>query len=252
MNVYADLCSNHHKREDLYHELVDAAEEAKAIPKIQLFSAETFNREWDLPDRFVASVFRPADLDFIVPEAPAALKIASVESTHFELVKACLAAELPLIISTGGMDEAELLQLIDTIGDYPHPVCLMHCVALYPTPPDMANLYRLKTLADTIDGIGLDWDLGWSCHIDPRPNLANLMSMAAMAYVFGATHFEVHLRTVRGAVRTPDEVVAMTPHMLKMFVEHLDQLEVWEGDDALVGPDREAVVSWRSRWQGGE
>lgn len=250
ITVYADLCSNHKGNKEVFSELLADVIDAGAVPKVQLFSPKTFNREWlSMPNPFVASVFKFEDIDFIMPYNPQALKVASVESTHFDLIKLCMATALPLIISTGGMDESELMQLIDVLGDYDSQVCLMHCVALYPTPPDQVNLYRLKTLADVVDGIGLDWDLGWSCHVDPRPNLANLMSMAAMAYVFGAEHFEVHVRPAKGTARTPDEIVAMTPHMLKMFVEHLDQLEIWEGSEDLVGPDRESVVEWRKRWQ---
>lgn len=247
--VYADLCSNHKGRQDLYEQLVADIEDAGALPKIQLFSNDTFNRSWDPPEQFVASVFRPSDLDYIVPFAPLALKIASVESTYYELIKQAMETQLPLIVSTGGLDREELFTLINLLGDYQPGVCLMHCVSMYPTPPELVNLSRLQTIAEEIDAYGLDWDLGWSAHVDPRPMFNDLMSMMTMAYTFGATAFEVHVRPAKGSVRTADELVSLTPAMLKMMVGHLEQLDTWAGCDEITGPDREAVIKWRARWQ---
>ena len=153
LTVYGDLATNHHGSKKVYDELVRDILRVGAIPKIQLYSAETFDRTWDLPQRFAASIFRPSDLDYIMPHSPQVLKVASVESTHFELIQMLMATELPLIISTGGLDDDELLQLMDTVQGYEHGLCLMHCVSMYPTLPDQCNMHRISTLADLMDEV---------------------------------------------------------------------------------------------------
>ncbi len=104
-NVYADLATCHGGSYAVAQKLISEVSAAGAIPKIQLFSKKTWPRDWPLPERFVASVFRPEDLDFIMPHKPLALKIASVEATYSALIFAARDTKLPLLISTGGMNE---------------------------------------------------------------------------------------------------------------------------------------------------
>jgi len=145
MNLFGDVATNHRGDFDTFKNLFIDVQQAGAIPKIQLWNNDTFNRDWIdclTGEKFVPSVFRPADVDFILPYRPLALKVASVESTHWELIKRCCQENLPLIVSTGGMDEDELGELLGIAGDHPG-LCLMHCVSLYPTPRESINLGRL-------------------------------------------------------------------------------------------------------------
>lgn len=248
LNIYADIASNHHGDKQIFRQLFNQVQAAGAIPKIQLWSPETFNREWTdilLDNFFVPSVFRPADVDWIMKYSPLALKVASVESTYWELIRKCMETELPLIVSTGGMDDEELFQLIDTVINHRGPVALMHCLSLYPTKLEDLNLLRLTSIAEALEDT--DIELGFSSHypyINPK--------VLTMAYCYGATQFEVHVRYDLGLEHsaTLDERCALLPSEIKLMRGMLEDLHIIEGSDEIVGPDRDFVVAHRQRWQG--
>lgn len=249
LNIYADIASNHHGDLNILDGLFDEIIAAGAIPKIQLWSPETFNPKWKdylllHPQEFVPSVFRPADVDFILPYQPLALKVASVESTYWELIRKCLETDLPLIVSTGGMDDEELFQLIDTVQNHLPGVCLMHCVSLYPTEAKDLNLLRIASMAEALEDT--DIELGWSSHW-PHVNSKAL----TMAYCYGATQFEVHVRWDLGYEHkaTLDERCALLPDDIKLMRGILEDLHIFEGSEDIIGPDRDFVVEHRQRWQ---
>ena len=247
MNLFADISSNHRGDKNVFLSLCHEVLVAGAVPKVQLFNEATFPRAWaQLMDfKFVPSVFRPADVDFIMPFKPLALKIASVESTHWELIGRCMEENLPLIISTGGMNEEELEMLLEFAGGHPE-LCLMHCVSLYPTPREQINLGRLARLSEDFEGT-----VGWSSHY-PVVDAAAF----ALAWAWGATQFEVHVRPAydRGPeskwVKTLDEQCAFTPLGLGFIREILESLPTLEGSEDYTGPDRDFVVKHRARWEG--
>ena len=243
MNLLADVGPNHRGDLNTFMLLCAQIEEAGALPKLQLYNENTFPRAWAkhlLTINFVPSVFRPEDVDFILPYKPKALKVASVESTFQELIARCLQEELPLIISTGGMDEEEIETLLYAAGDHPQ-LCLMHCVSLYPTPKESINLGRLARLSEDCD-----CTIGWSSHY-PIPDCAAF----ALAWGWGATQFEVHVRPSQSEGRTElslDEQCAFTPYGLKQIRSILEDLPILEGSDDYAGPDREFVLKHRGRW----
>ena len=242
MNLFADISSNHRGDKNVFLSLCHEVLVAGAVPKVQLFNEATFPRAWaQLMDfKFVPSVFRPADVDFILPYKPLALKVASVEATYWELIGRCLQEPLPLIISTGGMNEEELEMLLEFAGGHPE-LCLMHCVSLYPTPREQINLGRLARLSDDFDGT-----VGWSSHY-PAVDAAAF----ALAWAFGATQFEVHVRQgdVMRSTKTLDEMCAFTPYELKQIRAVLESLPTLEGSEDYTGPDRDFVVKHRARWK---
>lgn len=249
LNIYADIASNHHGDRVIFNKLIMEIEAAGAIPKIQLWSPETFPRTWvdSLKIQgFVPSVFRPADVDFILPYKPLALKVASVESTYWDLIQRCLETDLPLIVSTGGMNEDELMDLIELVGIHGPGVCLMHCISNYPTKLEDLNLLRLTSIGEAIDELGYEMELGWSSHY-PYVNPKAL----TMAYCYGSTQFEIHVRHDLGFEHkaTLDEQCALLPSEIKLMRGMLEDMAVIEGSENIVGPDRDFVVKHRSRWQ---
>jgi len=246
MNIYGDLSSNHRGDKNVFLSLCHEVRVVGAIPKIQLWNEDTFPRAWAplLDFGFVPSVFRPADVDFILPYKPLALKVASVEATHWELIGRCLQEDLPLIISTGGMNEEELGELLSFAGGH-QELCLMHCVSLYPTPREQINLGRLARLSEDFE-CDDNITIGWSSHypvVDP--------AAFALAWAWGATQFEVHVRqgNVMRSTKTLDEMCAFTPLEIGKIRAVLESLPILEGSEDYSGPDRDFVVKHRARWQ---
>ena len=252
MNLFGDVATNHRGDKNIFLSLCHEVLVAGAIPKVQLYNEQTFPRAWAplLDFKFVSSVFRPADVDFILPYNPLALKVASVESTYWELIKRCCQENLPLIISTGGMDEDELGELLGIAGDHPG-LCLMHCVSLYPTPKESINLGRLARLSEDLE-CDDNITIGWSSHY---PVVAP--AAFALAWAWGATQFEVHVRPAGLNHREPleflqmtlDEQCAFAPNHLRIIRGLLESFSILEGFDDYAGPDRDFVVQHRARWQ---
>lgn len=83
-----------------------------------------------------------AMLDDFVP----AYKIASGDLTNRPLIRSLAKRDKPLILSTG---MATLDEIADAIKDIPADrLALLHCVSLYPTPIEKANLRSIPYLAD--------------------------------------------------------------------------------------------------------
>jgi sialic acid synthase SpsE len=246
MNLFADCASNHRGDKAVFMQLWQDIKAAGAIPKIQLFSEETFPREWEhlfYEDMgFIASVFQPADVDFIMPYKPMALKVASVEATYWKLIERCCQEDLPLIVSTGGMDEEEIGELLEATQSVKE-LCLMHCVSLYPTPREKINLGRLARLSEDLEGDDRIV-IGWSSHYPMFDHTA-----FALAWAWGATQFEVHVRPNNPFINaTLDEQCAFTPEGLKHIRAVLEDFSVLEGSDDYAGPDRDFVLQHRGRW----
>lgn len=118
-------------------------------------------------------------------------KIASGDITFEPVIRSAVSTGKPVIISTGAADVAEIGQALawcrDEKGDddLTHSVILMHCVALYPTPVDHANLRSIPFLTETF---GLP--TGYSNHvIEPEAVIA--------AVALGANVVEVHFTDQR-------------------------------------------------------
>lgn len=250
-NIYADIATNHGGNEDTYMELLDQIDRAGVIPKIQLFSDATFPRTWPLPPRYVPSVFKPSDVEWCMnqPWLPLALKVASVESTYWDLITACMQTNLPLIVSTGGMTLAEVFDLLDLVEPYDDNVCLMHCVSEYPTPTDHACMTRITMLADAMEDALMTPLVGWSSHHN-----TDVWALFITAMSYGATQFEFHTRLSSDMDTTPDAQCALLPTTLGMLSDcygRLIRALPDTPDEHYVPTDRAAVLDWRKRWQEG-
>lgn len=244
-----DICTNHQQDERVYLQLVQDIQKAGGIPKIQLFSEQTFNRQWPLPTgKYVVSVFRPEDVDWVLKQEnrPIALKIASPEAVYNDLLQRCMESQLPLIVSTGGMSEDELIQLGETFMDYDHGVCLMHCMSLYPTPPEQMNLSFIEALADVIDSMWLVGCLGWSCH---TPDLEVCKAAVAGTYERDFK-YEFHVMPVNVPVITDDVRSSLSVDEFAQLIQWFERCVV-----PILGScsmderqDRENILTWRQRW----
>ena len=248
VNIYGDIAANHGGDHRVYEQLIRGILDAGAIPKVQLYSAKTFDRDWDLPDLWVPSIFCPADLDYAMAFNPLALKIASVESTYTELIKIAGSTGLPLLISTGGMTTEELIDLCEVLDPFSGNVCLMHCVSMYPTPMEQACMSRISFIADLMEDMLLQPYLGWSSH-HKAPELLHLLPVA-LAY--DANQIEVHVQLNRYATTSPDLASSIDLEDLSTIKKLSDRLApVWGEpyDEAYIPPDRPSVLDWRKRWQ---
>lgn len=112
------------------------------------------------------------------------LKIASCSAHDWPLLEAVAAIGKPVICSTGGLEIPEIDKTVSFLQHRGVSFALMHCVALYPTPPDKQCLDHIEVLRERYSGV----PIGFSTH--ERPDDFNTIRVA---YAKGARLFEKHV-----------------------------------------------------------
>ncbi|MEM5558203.1 N-acetylneuraminate synthase family protein [Aliarcobacter cryaerophilus] len=142
-------------------------------------------------------------------------KIASSDINYVDMLEVIGATKKPVFLSTGkctlsDMDMAiELLQKSGTTN-----LCLLHCVANYPSKMENMNLNVIKTLKQMYP----EFIIGFSDH-----SLGITASLGAVC--FGAKIIEKHF-TIDKNLEGPDHWFSMDPNDMKNLVKGIRDLEV--------------------------
>lgn len=156
---------------------------------------------------FLSTPFDEQSAELLLDLGVHALKVGSGELTNTPLLRRLATHGLPILLSTGMSEIAEIDDALEAVrlGGDP-PVALLHCVSSYPTPPEQANLRAIHTLHTRF---GLP--VGYSDHC-----LGIDVSLAAVAV--GAVILERHLTLDRTAPG-PDHAISLLPDELADLVE---------------------------------
>jgi N-acetylneuraminate synthase/N,N'-diacetyllegionaminate synthase len=123
-----------------------------------------------------------SDLDLLMGIGVPAIKIGSDDFNNLPLLRDYSSTGLPLILSCGMADLAEVHRSLETAGWFEgRELVLLLCTSQYPTPPADANLRKLGTLQQAFPGLLV----GFSDHTQ-GPQAASL------AVALGARVFEKH------------------------------------------------------------
>ena len=161
---------------------------------------------------FLSTPQNRSDLDLLLELGLPAIKVGSDDFTNLPLLEDYSTTKLPMIVSCGMSDLAEVYQALEVIGTFEgYPTILLLCTSQYPTPPEDVNLLKLKTLAATFP----DLVLGFSDHT--KGSLAS-----SLAVGFGAVFFEKHF-TLDNNLAGPDHWFSENPESLKQWVESIHQ-----------------------------
>lgn len=132
-----------------------------------------------------------------------AIKIASCSARDWPLLEQVAQVNKPVIFSTGGLDLIDIDNLVSFFEHRGVPFAVMHCVSVYPTPPDLCQLNQIDELIDRYPGR----IIGWSTHEAPDDGDPILV-----AYAKGARMFERHVGlpaegiTLNAYSSTPDQI----------------------------------------------
>ena len=156
---------------------------------------------------FLSTPQNPSDMKLLLELGVPALKVGSDDFTNIPLLKEYSSQGLPLLISCGMADMAEVYQALDITGAFiGKKVVLMLCTSQYPTPSSDVNLNKLKTLSAAFPNI----TLGFSDHT--QGPLA-----ATIAYGLGAVVFEKHF-TLDHQLPGPDHWFSEDPVGAKEWI----------------------------------
>lgn len=193
-------------------------------------------RALEQPQRFYERLLeacRSADIDFLCTPfgvasaralrgiGPSAVKIASPELNHTELLHEVAGYGLPLIISSG----VSLLSDIEyalSVTDRKQ-VTLLHCITAYPAPEEEYNLRLIPALSEIL-GI----PVGLSDHSE-HPEL-----VPGLAAALGATVVEKHFTLSREGTGL-DDPIAMDPTMFTRMAATVRRVDAIRSTDPSVG-----------------
>lgn len=188
--------------------------------------------------RFMSTAFDADSLDFLASFGMPAIKIPSGDISHAPLLLKAARLGLPLIVSTGMSNLADIEAALGVIAfaltrdgepqaraDFEAARCseagqlalhrqvtLLHCVTQYPAPPESVNLRAMDTMADAF---GLP--VGYSDH-----TLGIEVSLAAVAR--GATVIEKHF-TLDRTLPGPDHAASLEPAELRQLISGIRIVE---------------------------
>lgn len=272
--VIAEAGVNHNGREDLALELVDTAARCGAdAVKFQTFSADRlvrpgadkaeyqklktedgdqhamlkslemsdelhrklYDRCTELGIEFMSTPFDDEAAAFLVELGVKRFKVPSGEITNKTFLAHLAGYDLPIILSTGMADMAEVLQAAEIVGqarrDAGHEgaledkLTILHCTSNYPAASRDVNLRAMQSIA-TETGL----PVGYSDH-----TLGVAVATAAVA--LGACVIEKHF-TLDQNMEGPDHQASLMPDELASMINQIRQVE-----EALGSPIKQPSAS---------
>lgn len=135
---------------------------------------------------FLSTPFDTEAVEQLADLVPA-FKIASADITNIPLIRAVKKTGKPVILSTGASSAEEIQFAIDLITSPPaSDIALLHCVLLYPTPMEHAQIGYLRALSRKFPTI----PIGYSDHVPPLED--GTIPSLELASICGALILEKH------------------------------------------------------------
>lgn len=171
---------------------------------------------------FFSTPQNPSDLELLLGLGVPVVKVGSDDFSNLPLLRHYSGVGLPLILSCGMSDLADVHAALDAVGWFSGaPIVLLLCTSQYPTPDEDVNLAKLSTLQGAFPGLVI----GFSDHTQDA--LA-----ASVAVGRGACVFEKHFTLDRG-LSGPDHWFSETPDSLALWISTIRRSAVLMGSPYL-------------------
>jgi sialic acid synthase SpsE len=156
---------------------------------------------------FFSSCFAPEEVDLLEELDAPAYKVASMDVNHLPLLEYIGGSGKPVLLSTGMATLGEVERALAVLARAgAGPVALLHCVSVYPCPPELVRLRTMETWRTAFDV-----PVGYSDH-----TLGVSVPLAAVA--LGACIIEKHFTTDKG-LEGWDHAISADPPELRAIVE---------------------------------
>lgn len=176
--------------------------------------------------RFFSTGFDEESLELLVELGIDRIKVPSGEITNLPLLRHIAAQRLPVILSTGMADMADIeaaIAVLENGGCARDTITVLHCNTEYPTPMDDVNLPAMRNI-----GAAFGVAIGYSDH-----TMGIELPIAAVA--LGATVIEKHL-TLDRALPGPDHRASLQPDEFAHMVRAIRNIEIALGGDGIKRP----------------
>jgi N-acetylneuraminate synthase len=132
----------------------------------------------------MATPFDEPSVDLLLELGVDIVKVASASAKDWPLLQKVAEAGKPVIVSVGGLTLKEVDNVVSFFDHRGVDFALMHCVAIYPTPPQEMYLRQIEVFRNRYPHL----TIGFSTHESPTDFLTS-----ALAYAKGARIFEKHV-----------------------------------------------------------
>lgn len=133
----------------------------------------------------MATPFDEASVDLAVALGVEVLKVGSCSVHDWPLLERIAGAGKPVIVSVGGLLIKDIDRVVSFFEHRGISFALMHCVAIYPTPPEHLHLHQIEVLRNRYPKL----TIGCSTHESPE----HVSAALGLAYAKGARIFERHV-----------------------------------------------------------
>ncbi|MCB2216860.1 N-acetylneuraminate synthase family protein [Desulfofustis glycolicus] len=187
----------------------------------------------------ICTPFDEESVDIILEMGIEVIKVASCSASDWPLLKKIAQTNRPVIISTAGLSMSKIDRLVSYFEYEKAHFALMHCVALYPTPPEKTELNQIDLLKNRFPAL----TVGFSTHEHPD-NTINI----GIAYGKGARIFERHVGFETG--RHKLNKYSSTPEQIEQWITAWKQAVATCGGDYRAPADPDETASLRSLMRG--
>ena len=237
--VIAEAGINHNGNPELAERLVEEAKKCGASAvKFQSFKAEDlaspssqyyslfksvelkrelhrklYDKAKEVGIEFLSTPFSEEMADLLEELGVSAFKIASGDLNHKKLIKYVAKKGKPVILSTGASTLEEVERAVNwVLSEGNEKIVILHCVSLYPTPVELANLKVLRLLKSVFP-----FPVGFSDHTQS-------LLTPVVATALGANAIEKHF-TLSKRMEGPDHALSCDPEELKKMLEWIRETE---------------------------
>jgi len=186
---------------------------------------------------FLSTPQNYSDLKILLKVGIPAIKVGSDDFNNIPLIKKYAKKKLPLILSSGMANLAEIKKTLKEVKYKKCPVILMLCVSQYPVASADVNILRLNNLKKLFPSLVL----GFSDHT--RGHLAS-----SIAVGLGARCFEKHF-TLKNNDTGPDHWFSENPEGLKKWSDSIKKAYKMLGESTIKptkGEEKMRLIARRS------
>lgn len=162
-------------------------------------------------------------------------KIASAILTNEDILYEIAKQKKHTFISTGLSTLNDIDRAVDIFTENKCPYTIMHCVGIYPCPPEKLNLRMIKTLKDRYN-----CEIGYSSH-------SQGVLDTSLAVALGATSLEVHI-TLDRAMYGSDQAASLEPHGLNITVKNAHLINKMLGSGKKIISKEELAIADKLRY----
>ncbi|MCB1142440.1 MAG: N-acetylneuraminate synthase family protein [Leptospiraceae bacterium] len=246
--LVAEIGLNHNNDLEIGKRTIEAAAKSGASAvKFQTYTTSEFIDENNVEAKFLYDIFKQYELseqfhlefqktakdlgvdffstplcesavDLLVSLKVPVIKVASGDVVNFQLLKKIAKTNLPVFLSSGAADFYEVVRAIEFFGsNATEELCLMHCVSLYPAPPEKLNLKTIELYGEMYS-----FPLGFSDH-------SKGFTGAVLSVGLGARVIEKHF-TLDKSLPGPDHTISANPEELKLLSEQINSAYLMIGE----------------------